>query len=391
MLDPADCLSFSPGKVLVVDDDPSIRRWMRAALADVCSVRESDCGEEALRVSAAWNPDVVLLDIMMPQLDGFAVCRQLKRQENVPQVVMVSSKSDRDALAAAFSVGADEYLTKPVERIEFVRRVQLHLRLRASQRLAQELQSDIAGRHADLKQAAKQREREIVAVQDVTVMTLAKVAESRDHATGDHVLRLREYANVVAEQLAARSPYADLIDSVFIEDLYRSSPLHDIGKVGIPDSILLKPGRLTEDEFETMKRHTIIGANILYSAVSEFRGGNFLAMGSVIARSHHERWNGAGYPAGLIGDEIPLPARIVTVADVFDALTSERPYKHAWGPDQALEEIRREAGEQFDPVVVEAFEASFDRIRVLHRRHADLAPTTVGAASFLEFEFAGAV
>ena len=190
---------------------------------------------------------------------------------------------------------------------------------------------------------------------------MAKVAESRDQETGGHVLRMREYSQILAEQLHSHGPYADQIDRQFLDDLYRSSPLHDIGKVGIRDEILLKPGKLTPQEFVLMRQHTTIGANILDQAVMGARGGGFLTMAALIARFHHERFDGTGYPAGLRGRTIPLPARIVALADVYDALTSARPYKRAFSPQQSRAMIAAESGRHFDPVIVEAFENSFPR------------------------------
>jgi len=201
---------------------------------------------------------------------------------------------------------------------------------------------------------------ELIATRDVAVYTLAKVAESRDIETGQHLERIRAYSHILALELRKDRAYARVIDDEFLTDLYRSSPLHDIGKVGIRDDILLKRGPLTPEEFESMKRHTTIGANILQDAVSHKHSAKFLEMAALIARCHHERFDGTGYPAGLSGTAIPLAARIVTLADVFDALTSERPYKEAYPPDVARQTIEDESGRHFDPAIVDACRGRFE-------------------------------
>ena len=201
------------------------------------------------------------------------------------------------------------------------------------------------------------------ATQDITVFALAKLADSRDTDTGEHLDRMRYYTQILAKQLYLESPYAEEIDEAFLDELYRASPLHDIGKVGIPDSILLKPGRFTPDEFERMKMHTIVGAETLEQAARQFGSGHFLKMAAEIARFHHEQFDGTGYPSGLHGQQIPLSARIVALADVYDALTSERVYKSAISADEARDEIVDQRGRHFDPVIVDAFVACFEDFR----------------------------
>ncbi len=371
--------------VLIVDDDPAIRRLFRTILAHDYSIGEASRGDEALARAAELRPDVVLLDIQLPDLDGDQICSQLKRTiQFPPQIIMVSAQAAEEEQLKAFNRGADDYLVKPVDPCDLRSRVQLHLRLRESKHSTAHLQQQVDDYHSALGRSAAERARQVVAVQDVAVFTLAKVAESRDNETGAHLLRLREYAQLLADELATNGPYAVQIDAAFRSDLYRSSPLHDIGKVSIPDGILLKPGPLTDEEFELMKRHTINGANILTEAVMQLDGGGFLAMAAAIARFHHERWDGSGYPAGLVGAEIPLPARIVAVADVYDALTSVRLYKPAWPPERARRAIEKGAGTQFDPYIVEAFQRRFDEFVLVAARFADSVLTATGAMAFIE-------
>jgi putative two-component system response regulator len=299
---------------------------------------------------------------------------------------MVSAKSSREEQLHAFEAAADDYVVKPIDPHELRSRVELHFRLREAMENVATLKAEVESHVADIKRLAENQARDIVATQDITVFTLARVAESRDAHTAQHLLRMRSYSQLLAEHLGREGPYRDKIDPAFLDNLYRSSPLHDIGKVGISDTILLKPGLLTRDEFEAIKQHTVIGANILDEAVYQSRFGGFLAMAAVIARFHHERFDGTGYPAGLGGEDIPLPARIVAVADVFDALTSSRPYKPAYGTETAREIIEDESGKHFDPVIVKAFQVCYpDFVRVQEEYHDEI-PLVVGAMSFKEHD-----
>ena len=221
-------------------------------------------------------------------------------------------------------------------------------------------------RATELTKMVQERTVEAIATRDMAVFAMAQLTESRDPETGEHLARMRAYTQMLAEHLAQEGPYTDQIDERFLEDLYRSSPLHDIGKVGIPDQILLKPGPLTPAELVVMRRHTTLGADALMRAAEQSEHGAFLEMAADIARCHHERFDGAGYPAGLAGERIPLAARIVALADVFDALTSVRIYKDAMDPSIAEQLILEQNGEHFDPAVVEAFRACYDRILVVH-------------------------
>ena len=326
-----------------------------------------------MELAAREAPAIVLLDIMLPGMDGYETCRRLKSafSANKVQVIMVSAASSQEEQIRDFDAGADAYMIKPVDANVLRSEVQLHLRHReAIVRLAS-IESEIQSRRAELQQLIEDRERQIGATQDVAVFAIARMAESRDEDTGEHLNRVRSYSQSLAEELARIDPYRRQINEQFLRDLYRSSPLHDIGKVAISDTILLKPGRLTAREFELVKVHTIHGANILDAAVSHSRSGSFLAMAAAIAKHHHEWFDGTGYPEGLQGAKIPLAARIVAVADVFDALTSKRPYKPAFPPADARRIIHSESGSHFDPAVVKAFEACFVRFLEIHAHHPD--------------------
>jgi len=232
--------------------------------------------------------------------------------------------------------------------------------LRKMEEALRESRNRLAVQNNRLEQIVRQRTAQIIETRDVTVFALAKLAESRDPETGEHLERLRTYSQILAEQLREQGPYTDQVDEQFLDDLYRSSPLHDIGKLGIPDTILLKPGRLSVSEFEIMKRHTTIGAKALECSATQNKSGSFLITAAEVARSHHERFDGSGYPAGLSGQHISLAARIVALADVYDAITSARVYKSAFTPEVAKSMIEKEAGGHFDPAVVDAFRARWD-------------------------------
>lgn len=374
-------------KILVVDDDLAMRKLLSVVLSAQHDVGEAASGEEALETLSVWSPELILLDINMPGMDGYETCRRIKKMQldNNPQIIMVSGKSEKRELMDAFDAGADDYLIKPVDRTELHSRVDLHFRLRASYHRTHELQCSVNEHHQQLKIAADARMRDILHVQDVAVFTLAKVAESRDNETGQHIVRMREYAQLIALELQANSIWGAQIDSQFLADLYRSAPLHDIGKVGIPDAILLKPGRLTDQEMTIMKQHAVIGADILQQAIEQSRVAGFLVMAEQIARHHHERWDGLGYPAGLKEDAIPLAARIVAVADVYDALTSKRPYKDAFPNDKAKTIIVEGARTQFDTVVVDAFLACYQEIEAMQAKHVDSPDLPPHWSSFGEY------
>jgi putative two-component system response regulator len=350
----------STENILIVDDDATIRRLLRGILQTEYTLAEAETGEHALELLPRFCPRLVLLDIILPGIDGYETCRRIKTSQIDAQVVVVSAMSSIAQQRRAFEVDADDYVVKPFDPQDIRARVRLHFQLRDAVAKVTAIRSEVESHSVRARELERQHTREIVATQDAAVFTLAKVAESRDPETGGHLTRMRAFSQILAEELAREGPYADEISEQFLQNLYRSSPLHDIGKVGIRDEILLKPGRLTREEFEIMQQHTVIGANILDEVVSQLRGGGFLAMAAIIARFHHERFDGTGYPAGLMGQEIPLPARIVAVADVYDALTSARPYKLPYSPLEAKSRILRESGRHFDPQIVRAFRERFE-------------------------------
>lgn len=329
-------------RVLIADDDPIAVELLRDALAD--AGHEVACatdGREALERLRHDPFQVLITDWEMPELDGIALCQAVRRgglhEGGYVFVILLTGHSTVEQRVRGLHAGADDFMTKPFEPQELLARMQ------AAERLLS------------------------LETRDVAIFAMAKLAESRDVETGAHLERVMNYSRILAQQLPAIGRYVDEIDPEFVRLLYGTSPLHDIGKVGIPDGVLLKPGRLDDREFEIMKTHTTLGAQTLDAALRRFPAVKFLRMARDIAASHHERWDGKGYPAGLSGDAIPLCSRIVTLADVYDALTSKRVYKNAFAHEVAKGIIVKDAGTHFDPAVVDAFitaEPAFGAVRI---------------------------
>jgi len=351
-------------RILIVDDSKLNLKILSELLdSDMFELRTALSGEECLEQVEEFRPDLVLLDIMMPGIDGYETCRCIKEsfQGLAPQVILVSSRASTPDRLTGYEAGADDYMVKPFEHDELLAKVRVHLRLHnamAELRKANKTSSDF---NREMEVLVKDRTEEIVATRDVVVFALAKLAESRDPETGEHLERMRRYTMIMANYLAENGPYQDQIDQRFLDDIYRASPLHDIGKVGVPDAILTKPGRLTNEEFEVMKQHCNVGADALTEVVKQNLCGDFLKMAIDVTRHHHEWFDGKGYPDGISGQDIPLSARIVALADVYDAVTSVRVYKPAFSPEEAKRMIDEECGTHFDPVIVDAFHATEDQ------------------------------
>lgn len=345
------------GRILIVDDCSSNIRLLVEQLGSHYELETAASGEACLEKLVAFAPEVVLLDIMMPGLDGYDTCRRIKESPlaGFTHVILLSAKSSPADRIQGYDAGADDYVVRPFEHDEVLAKIRAHFRFRATMTTLWSANDQIQRFNAELEMLVAKRTSEVVAIRDITIFALAKLAESRDPETGQHLERMRAYSRILAEHLAEHGPYRDQVDAAFIDDIYRSSPLHDIGKVGIPDAILLKPGRLSADEFRIMKTHSTIGADALEEVAHRSPSGGFLAMAVVIARCHHERFDGLGYPTGLGGQDIPLAARIVALADVYDALTSVRVYKAAFDPRKARRMIAAERGRHFDPAIVDAF------------------------------------
>jgi putative two-component system response regulator len=321
--------------------------------------------EKIIQADREGRPYVMaFVDIRMPPgWDGIETIQKIWRQYQDLQIVICTAHSDYSWHDMIEQLGQTDrllILKKPFDNIE-VRQLACSLTKKW----------DLLN---NLDQLVKQRTEQITETRDIAVFAMASLAESRDPETGEHLERIRNYCQILAEELSQNSPYKKEIGKHFLEDLYRSSPLHDIGKVGIPDKILLKPASLTESEFKIMKQHSVIGADALDKTVRLAKSGGFLAMAADIARYHHERFDGNGYPTALAGHEIPLHARIVALADVYDALTTSRVYKPAFRPEVARLIIEEEKGQHFDPVIVEAYMDRIDDfIKVLQKSLPEMA------------------
>jgi len=347
--------------VMIIDDTPANLKLLQdILLAEQYRVMVFPSGRLALKAALKNPPDVVLMDIMMPEMDGYETCQQFKKQislKDIP-IIFISALSNPQDKVKAFVHGGVDYITKPFQAEEVIARVRTHVKLRG-------MQKSLQRENYDLEELVIAKVREVTVAQLAVVSALAKLTESRDNETGKHSERVQSFCKILAEELFRNSPYMVCIDQEFIENIYSVAPLHDIGKVGIPDTVLLKPGKYTPDEFEIMKSHVLIGSNTLIDVRKKYPENSYLNMAIEITRYHHEKWNGTGYPEGLKGDSIPLSARILAVADVYDALRSARPYKQAFTHQVCVTIILEDSGKQFDPEIIQAFicvESEFDRI-----------------------------
>ena len=339
--------------ILVVDDTETNIDVLLDILSDQYDVSVALDGESALEIALEDKPDIILLDIMMPGMDGYEVCRRLKRQEetNDIPVIFITAKSEVADEAKGFDLGAVDYIAKPISPPIVKARIKTHVQLKLAQE-AVENQNHI------LEEKVQQRTSELRETQVDIIRKLCRAAEFRDNETGLHVIRMSHYSQIIGTAYGMDNESATL--------LLNASPMHDVGKIGIPDSVLLKPGKLTDEEFNIIQTHPEIGAEIIGKNDSPL-----LKMAFQIAYTHHEKWNGRGYPQGLKGADIPLVGRIAAIADVFDALTTKRPYKEPWPTEKAVNLIQQESGKHFDPDLVQPFMKSLDEILVVKEQFAE--------------------
>jgi putative two-component system response regulator len=364
-----DTLGFPDRAViLAVDDTPDNLAVLSSLLKDDYRVKVASNGEKALRIAAADTPpDMILLDIMMPGLDGYEVCQRLKadpKTQHIP-VIFLTAKTELDAEKKGLELGAVDYITKPISPPIVLARVKTHLKLKATADFLRD-------KNDFLEREVAKRTEEVMAIQDVTILAMASLAETRDLETGNHIRRTQFYIKALATKLSSHPRFAAQLDDYTISMLFKSAPLHDIGKVGIPDRILLKPGRFVADEFEIMKTHTTLGRDAIEHAERSLGARvEFLTMAKEIAYSHQEKWDGSGYPQALSGDAIPLAARLMALADVYDALISKRVYKDGMPHEAAVAIIIEGKGKHFDPDIVDAFLEIQDEFRRIAQEHTD--------------------
>ena len=349
-------------RILVVDDEEMNRDILKQLLekGGGYEVHLAADGMEAIQLLALHQPDVVLLDVMLPIMNGIDIARRIKSDAatcHIP-IVMITALQERETRVHALEVGVDDFISKPVDEAILCARVKSLIKVKAYNDHLREREESLNARLEDRTLQLADALEKVQKVSLETIYRLTRTAEYRDEDTGMHVQRMSEYAAAIARRM-------DLGEEM-VNNLLFAAPMHDLGKVGIPDRILLKPGKLTAEEYNLMKRHTVIGMEILEGSQAEF-----IQLGAVIARSHHEKWNGAGYPDGLAREDIPLVGRISAIADVFDALTSQRPYKKPFPIEKSLEIIRSERAAHFDPDVVDAFFEIHDEILAIKRTHQD--------------------
>jgi putative two-component system response regulator len=354
--------------ILIVDDTVENVALMSSALKASYRTKVARDGDTALRLCAMDGlPDLILLDVMMPGMDGYEVCRRLKEDSTTADIpiIFITARSEIEDEQRGLDLGAVDYITKPISPPILAARVRTHLRLKS-------VRDFLRDKSEFLEQEVQHRTREINAIQDATMVALGSLAETRDNETGDHIRRTQHYVKALARKMSEHAALAEALTPDTIGLLYKSSPLHDIGKVGIPDRILLKPGKLTEEEFEIMKTHTTLGRNSILAAERLLDSPTtFLHAAREIAWTHHERWDGTGYPQGLAGNDIPLAGRIMAVVDVYDALLSKRIYKPAVSQEMALAIIKDGTGSHFDALIVQAFLEIADQLPELARRFSE--------------------
>ena len=337
--------------ILVVDDTPANLSLLSHVLKGQYRIKVANSGVKALELATVAPPDLILLDIMMPEMDGFEVCRRLKATEATRQVpvIFLTAKTEIDDESLGFSLGAVDFIHKPISPPVVVARIKTHLEIKS-------WHDFLMDQNAWLQMQVEKRLSEVNHMQDATIYVMVSLAEFRDESTGNHIRCTQEYVRLLAQELSKLPHYNALLTPSYIEQLAKSAPLHDIGKIAIPDHILLKPGKHTPEEFDIMKTHAQRGYDML-KRVGKHMGeqGEFLTLAMEIAGCHHEKWDGSGYPNGLVGVAIPLSARLMAVADVFDALMARRSYKEPVDHTYATQMIVEGRGRHFDPEVVDAF------------------------------------
>lgn len=337
-------------KILIVDDTKGNIDILVESLIDEYEIYVAFNGKEAIDLAHKVMPDIILLDIMMPEMNGYETLEILKAStetESIP-VVFISALSEIENKTKGFSLGAVDYITKPFEIVEVMARVRNHLLIAAAKNY-------LHNQNRILEEKVRQRTAENEALRDAMIVTLASLAETRDPETGFHIKRTQHYLKIMALKLKEKGRYPELLTSDYIELMFKTAPLHDIGKVGIRDEILLKPGKLTPEEFEEMKKHPYLGYKSLQSAENLVTDKSFMLLAQEIAYTHHEKWDGTGYPRQLSGEEIPLSGRLMAIADVYDALINKRIYKDAMSHETARKIILEGKGSHFDPELVDIF------------------------------------
>jgi putative two-component system response regulator len=344
--------------IFLVDDNILYQHTGKAALQDKYTVITIPSGEKLLHLLKNNKPDLILLDVEMPGLSGYDTIKQLKgnpETADIP-VIFLTGKSESDSEFLGLSLGAVDYVTKPFTQSILLKRIELHLQLQAQKEELREFNDN-------LLQMVEERTNDISTMQDGIIMWAAEVIEFRDEETGHHVERVQKYLRILLDAMVKKEEYAAEIATWDIDAFLKSALLHDVGKIRIRDDILLKKSKLTDDELDSMKLHSLYGKMLIESLQEKVHDETFLEYAKTLAYRHHEKWDGTGYPDRLKGEEIPLQVRMMTLADVYDALISERPYKKAFSHEEAMQIITDNRGTQFDPNLVDLFVILSDKIR----------------------------
>src|SRR5574343_786747 len=353
--------------ILVIDDTPGNLSLLNQLLRTHYRVKLANSGERGLELAALSPTDLILLDIMMPEMDGYEVFERLKANpatRRIP-VIFLTAKSGADDKERGLAIGAVDFIHKPIAPSVVLARVRTHLQIR-------NWQTFLEDKSAWLASEVEARVSEVSRLQEATIRVMVSLAEFRDECTGNHIRRTQDYVRLLAEYISRQPRDSAFLSAERIDHIAKAAPLHDIGKIAIPDHILLKPGRHTPEEFEIMKTHSRKGEGMLLRSQSELGDDNaMLRFAGQIARSHHERWDGGGYPDGLSGEAIPLAARLMAVADVYDALRSRRPYKAAFSHEEAVGILSEGRGKHFDPLLIDAFLAQEDVFAAIAIKLAD--------------------
>lgn len=354
--------------VLIVDDSPDNLLLISGLLKNRYQIKVANNGEKAIKIAQEdVKPDLILLDVMMPDLSGYDVCKILKSNKackDIPIIFLTALTSAEDEEKGLY-LGACDFITKPISPPTLLARIKTHLQNKA----ARDFLND---QNIFLENEITSRTKDLAAIQDVTILSMASLAETRDSDTGNHIRRTQYYVQLLANTLKMHPRFVDFLTDRNIVMLFKTAPLHDIGKVGIPDRILLKPGKLSIEEFEIMKTHTTLGRDALDNAVKTLGiKVEFLDMAKDIAYYHQEKWDGSGYPLGISGDSIPISARLMALADVYDALISKRVYKEGISHGEACEIIMQGEGSHFDPDITQAFKSVSDEFQKIAKRYAD--------------------
>jgi putative two-component system response regulator len=368
--------------ILLVDDDPAVLEVLKNTLRPHFQVRIATLGQKGLELARMRPmPDLILLDVKLPDMHGYDICTALKQDALTAAIpiMFLSSHADVDNITHGLELGAVDYVSKPVAPQILLARVRTHLRLREAGELLRDqnahLEKLVSKRTHDLEAKTvelQERTLELQRSQELTIIALGTIAETRDNETGNHIHRTRAYVQVMASRLSPLQRYKQSISEEQWMMMWKSAPLHDIGKVGIPDQILLKPGKLSSAEFAVMQRHPVIGRDALYAAEMRMSAeSSFLGVAKEIAYAHHERWDGSGYPEGTGGEAIPLAARIMAVADVYDAMISKRVYKPALPHATAVAAIRDGRGGHFDPSIADCFLEDTDEFEHIALKFSD--------------------